>query len=100
VERASIYLESFNSYEQFVLYFQNAENLLRTDVSEWGEATSADLFSLFLPDCKFSATCQWMWVDVVRMGKRRLTLEGPLQCRGDLYLYRWRSYYADDSILG
>lgn len=51
-ERANVHLETFNSYERLVLCFQNAKNPLRTDVSEWGEATSAALFSPSLPDVR------------------------------------------------
>ena len=35
-ERTSVHLETFSSYEKLVLYFQNAKNPLRTDISEWG----------------------------------------------------------------
>lgn len=51
-ERASVHLETFNSYERLVLYFQNAKNPLRTDIFERGEATSVALISSSLPDVK------------------------------------------------
>lgn len=51
-ERPSVRLETFNSYERLVLYFQNAKNPLRTNISESGEATSAALLSPSLPDIK------------------------------------------------
>lgn len=45
-ERTSVHLETFNSYERLVLYFQNAKNPLRTDISEGGGHICSLAFSL------------------------------------------------------
>lgn len=63
-KRANVHLETFNSYERLVLYFQNAKNPLSTDISEWGEATSAILLSSSWPDVKpqlLVSGCEFIW---------------------------------------
>lgn len=59
-ERASVHLETVNSYERLVLYFQNARNPLRTGIFEWGEATSVALLSSSLPQLLISG-CRFFW---------------------------------------